>query len=368
MFAVPIILHSLEFNAVKWFMSIRMAFFEQMRLYFIFFIFFGLWSTWQNNKYRSVLRVYSACCMQQEFLSFVSVIYSYNIFENNSLSATIANWLYIIDSLTHVVIVFESLYKRKAQLQLIRKFCSVDELFRNKLGITIPYRREKCTMLKLYLIILVLLTVFKTLVTVMLHHEGMDFAFWFPALYSTWIMRLRTIQVLFFVCLTYNRLLIINKELKSIRYLREMQTHHGLKSPSTLTGDIFNRILKLKNVYEELYETCTLINETFGWSLLAIYVHCFVDFTCNCYWAFIYLGEARLESDNILISAGLLLPIIILLGTLTFFCSSCSGCVSISSTITFVWKRSVMIAIGHLAKRTQMCFLIIFSINSETLT
>lgn len=143
MFAVPIILHSLEFNAVKWFMSIRMAFFEQMRLYFIFFIFFGLWSTWQNNKYRSLLRVYSACCVQQEFLSFVSVIYSYNIFENNSLSATIANWLYIIDSLTHVVIVFESLYKRKAQLQLIRKFCSVDELFRNKLGITIPYRREK---------------------------------------------------------------------------------------------------------------------------------------------------------------------------------------------------------------------------------
>lgn len=268
--------------------------------------------------------------MLSEFTTFLSVIYSYKIFENNPLSTTIANWLFIMDSLTHFIIILESCYKRSNQIQIIQKFDSIDEIIRNKLGVTIPYRRERCAIFKLVLFLVLLVIIFKALVTVGLHNQGQVFEFWGPSLYTMWIMRIQTIQILFYTCLIRNRLLIINKCLKSIQHLSEIQISREYKSqPMSFTNiDVFQRILDLKHFYGELFESCNLINETFGWSVLAIYVQCFVDFTFNCYWAFVYLGDATFDLIYIVICGSVLLPIIILLGTLTFFCSSCYEWVS----------------------------------------
>lgn len=297
-----------------------MAFFKQMRLYFVLFICFGLWSTWKNFKYKKILRFFAVSSVQQEFMSFLSVIFNYNIFEDYSLSTTIANWLYIVVSLTHFIIALESLYKAESQVKLIEQFGLVDDLFSQKLGILIPYRQERWAMFKRNVVFMVLVILFKVITTTILHFQDEVFDFWYPALYSTWIMRLRIVQIIFFVCLIRNRLRLINDELKAIQ--RVLDNKFGCTSIQ-IGNDIFKRLLNLKMVYGELYDTCILMNRTFAWSILSIFIQCFVDFTCNCYWTFIYLVEAKLALENLLICISLLLPIVVLLSPFSFYCSSC---------------------------------------------
>lgn len=63
---------------------------------------------------------------------------------------------------------------------------------------------------------------------------------------------LRMIQVLFFVYLMENRLNLINKELSEIQKMyTQSDSEHG--NVIQVVDSLYNRILSLKQVYDELY-------------------------------------------------------------------------------------------------------------------
>lgn len=303
-----------------------MVFFKQIRQLIILFIFFGLWSSWwPGSKYKWILRIFSIYSVHQELMIVTSVIYSYDLFKNHTLSAKVENCMYMIISLTHLVIVIESLVKRDAQVKLIQKFTLVDHLFSTRLKIRIPYKKEKCQTFVRNFTLLSIIILLKSVVSGYLHYHSKILISWYPALFSIWIMCLRTIQVILFVFVMRCRLMLINNELKCIHSAFDMEAKYEDSRQRVFFSKYtaYNRIKILKKIYGELYEVYELVNEIFGWSILAITTQCFVDFTFNCYWAFLYLQESNPDTLSLLICISLLLPIAMLSSVLTFYCSSC---------------------------------------------
>lgn len=100
-------------------------------------------------------------------------------------------------------------------------------------------------------------------------------------------MRLRCVQVLFFVYLLRSRLIHVNDKVKEILTVQNAHTADGnvmydaknivfILDTANSKYSTYDRLLNLKQIYGELYEICELINVTFGWSLLAVVTQCFV--------------------------------------------------------------------------------------------
>lgn len=297
-----------------------MAFFSEIRVFIAIFIMFGLWSCWPNFKYYKFLRAYTICLSLQELSVFLTMMFSFRVFSEDTLSSVVANWLCLIVSLTHFTIVFESLLKRKDQMKLIQKFTSIDNLYNTKLKVNIPYRKEKRGIILRNVCFILIFIMTKVAISTYLYYRNEMSILWYPALYSIWIMCLRSIQVMFFLYLIRGRLKLINELLKDLeRAINSKQHRRKLFSPNS----IYNQILGLKSIFAKLYEICRLINKIFSWSLLAIITQCFVDFTFNCYWAFLYLENSAFDDANVVSCIGLLLAIVTLLTILTFYSSSC---------------------------------------------
>lgn len=316
-----------------------MGFFEHIQYYILLFTIFGLWSYRQTtSKYKLLIRFYLAYVVFLEIGAFAYVIScSYKVILNSSLSKNVSNWMYIIITLTHLVIVFETFVKSKHEAQLIDKFVSVDQLFDKKLQIMIAYKRERKQIFRRFFIVIASIIYLKGALSAYLHYHNEIFTSWYPALFSIWIMTLRSIQVVFFVYLVRGRLELIDHELKSIRnpQMIRVNADRSRQNATILRIIILNRVKTLKKIYAKLFDACELINKTFGWSLLAIITQCFVDFTFNSYWSFLYLNDAAPEIVSLIICVSLLLPIAMLSSILSFYCHTCFQQVSFISVPFF---------------------------------
>lgn len=300
-------------------MTIKTTFIDEMRGFIAFFLIFGLWPTWQTTKYKSWLVLYSVFSILLVFGIFLSAIYINEVLEDNTLSTAVAYSFLFSILTTHLIIVLQSLLYRKSQTKLIQKFSQVDRLFNTKLHIFMSYRKEKQALFIRFSLLLLLFVAIKVGLMVHLHHMNRLGSFWYHCLFSIWIMRLRCVQVLFFVYLLRARLILVNDKVKEILAARNLHTGNTNAKYST-----YYRLLNLKQIYGELYEICELINITFGWSLLAIITQCFIDFTSNSYWTFLALEQPVPDTANAVDCIGLLVPIVIILSLLAYYCSSCS--------------------------------------------
>lgn len=285
-------------------MSNKTTFVEEMRGFTAFFQIFGLWPTWQTTKYKSLLTIYSICSILSVFVIFLSAIYVNKLLEDNTLSTAVASWFLFTVLATHLIIVLQSLFYRKAQMKLLQKFSQVDRLFNAKLQISMSYRKEKKALFMRFCILLITFVAIKVGLLIHLHYMQRLGSFWYHCLFSVWIMRLRCFQVLFFVYLLRSRLILINDKLKKLLIVRNSHSGNATNewhsiadtkniifvldtSSSSAKYITYDILLNVKQIYGELYEICELINVTFGWSLLAIITQCFIDFTSNSYWTFL---------------------------------------------------------------------------------
>ncbi|XP_055294772.1 putative gustatory receptor 2a [Sitodiplosis mosellana] len=319
-------------------MSIKSTFIDEMRGFIAFFLIFGLWPTWQTTKYKTWLMLYSIFSILLVFFIFLSAIYINKVLEDSTLSTAVAYSFLFSILTTHLIIVVQSLFYRKSQTKLIQKFSQVDRLFNTKLQIFMSYRKEKQALFIRFSLLLSIFVAIKVGLMVHLHSTGRLGSFWYHCLFSIWIMRLRSVQVLFFVYLLRARLILVNDKVKEILAARNIHTGSTNEwQPITDTRDIvfvldtsnakystYDRLLNLKQIYGELFEICELINVTFGWSLLAIITQCFIDFTSNSYWTFLALEQKVPDTANAVDCIGLLVPIVIILSLLAYYCSSCS--------------------------------------------
>lgn len=320
-----------------------MELFDELRSYIIVYIFLGLWSSWRNHQHKFWLQIYSVYLATSECFAFYTVLSSYDIFSGNSLATTVFEWLYIFVSLTHLIISIESTVESNAQVKLLQKLSSVDQMLTSKMNLIIPYRKEKRQIHSRNLVLILTLISLKMTSTILLFKRDRIVPFWFSAIISGLISHLRLFQLLLFVYLLQNRLRSINKEVKSVRNaLNSKFTYaHLTETVYFARHSAFHRILLIKIIYGELYEACELINETFGWSLLATITQCFLDFTFSCYWIFLFLVDETVSVENLVICFCLLAPVVAVLGAMSFNCSLCYEYVGI-------FFRYIFLFVNHL--------------------
>lgn len=323
-------------------MATKKTFFDEFRGFLVFFLIFGLWPAWPNNKYKWTLIIYSFFSIGFVFVIFISAIFVKKVFEDNALSAAVSYSILLSALITHLIIVVESLVQRRYQMKLIQKFTHVDRLFHTKLQALISYRKEKRILLLPFTLMLATFIGIKVALMIHLNNIESFTRFWFYCLYSIWITRLRCAQVLCFVHLLRNRLILLNDKIKEIITARNLYTGYSndwrpisntqntvfILDQSMPKCSIYDRLLSLKQIYGELYDICETINVTFGWSLLTIITQCFIDFTSNCYWTFLALEQTMADISTAINCIGLLIPIVFVLSLLAYYCSSCSRCVS----------------------------------------
>lgn len=321
-------------------MSRRKSFFDEMRSFVVFYLIFGLWPSWKElNEYKYLLIGYSIFSISLVFGVFLSAIFINKVLEDNTLSSAVAYSFLLSILATHLVIVVQALFYRKALVRLMNKFTYVDKLFNQKLQIFISYKQERRQLWMRFIIILGILVSIKFALIIHLQWRGQLVSFWYHCFYSIWVNRIRCVQVLFFVYSLRSRLILVNEKLREIlsaigvpdnvNYIQPKPKNVVFVLDTSFTRhSIYERLLNLKEIYAELYEICELINITFGWSLLAIITQAFIDFTSNSYWTFLALEQPVPDIQHALDCICLLIPIVLMLGTMAYFCSSCSRSVN----------------------------------------
>lgn len=315
-------------------MPIESVFFKQMRKFFLFFVLFGLWSSWTNSKHKFLIQVYSILPTITVFLclTFFSQFYDYN-----SLGKTISNTSFILILTVHSIVSIETLLSTNIQIQLIEKFSLVDRLFSTKLRVAIPYHREKRSLFTQNCIFVPIMVVSKIGIAVYFYIRRHSINFTVSSMYPTLFLRLRLIQVLFFVYLMRARLNLIKLELMKFRWSDRCPIISVAKSNvvfmenAPVKQSTYDRLIYIKRIYGELYEISELINSTFGWSLLTIVTISFLRSTVHVYMVFSNLHDnAHNIARSLVFLIIILIPNVVVLVTLAMCCSSCSDCVRIN--------------------------------------
>lgn len=320
-------------------MSKRVTFFHQIRLFLIFFMIFGIWPSWQNDTYRYPLIAYSIYSISIVFGIFTSAFFVYDVIEENSLSNVVAYSFLLSILATHLIIQIEALFKRNSQMKLITKLDYIDHLFSSCLHVSMPYKRETCALILRMGIFIGILLGIKTVFIVYLQYSDSS-NFWLHNFYSIWIMRLRCMQVLFFVYLLRARITALSDKMLEILQMNGWQ--HGAKrngkgqmknvifvlNSIDPVDSVYEQLYYVKQIYGELFELGSIVSCAFGWSLLAILTQIFIDFVSNSYWTFRALEDVFMDFTKCVDCILLIVSIIFTLGTLAFYCASCTQRVS----------------------------------------
>lgn len=304
-----------------------MEFFNQTRSYILLFIVFGLWTSFQQFKYKRLLRIYSICSLLSVLLLFAVSMYNTQFHTFTSIPNTVANILLVLVWIIHLMVAVESILKSNVQKQLIDKFEHVDELFKIKLNTRIAYQTEKCDLFKKNLTLSSLIMPIYIGVTIYLVSRNGSFDPMYLTTYSFFVIRLRITQIILFVFLLRNRLNLINDKLKHIskvvRTPNTMATRSqrliAIYSCSSLNFSNYETLTSLKEIYQELYDICDLINSAFGCSLFGILTQNFVDLTSNCYWGYLLRNDRK----SFFVFVGFIIPNLSVLAFFCFYCSSC---------------------------------------------
>lgn len=254
-----------------------MEFFDQIRKYVTVFILFGTWSSTHGFKSKILLHTYSVVYVVALIVLFSVSIHSQQFYTYTTISNTMANSLYWLIMVTHLVVVFESISKNNAQKQLIEKFIFVDNLFQVNSNIRLPYEKEKRKIFIMSSTLVSSICLYYAAIYTYLYHTDNIRGFTIQSSLSIWIIRLRSMQVTFFVWILRTRLILLNQHLDEMSCVIKTQ----------LNQPMFSELLHLKQIYRKLHGACESINDTFGFSILTIMTHSFIDFTLNCYWAYL---------------------------------------------------------------------------------
>lgn len=307
-----------------------MAFFVEMQNFFAVFIAFGLWCSWENSKYKSILRAFSILSIALVLIPFSLAIFFKRFYESDTLPNTISSSVLVLFFFTHSIIILESIFQAESQKKLVQNFTSVDNLFRLKLGIQIPYHKEKWQIfIKAFSLVM-----FEIIVLFFIHlarvYCDFVYSYFYFSVYANLIICLRSVEVLFFMHLLQNRQKLINKELSDIRLIEMLRSvvlcdclgvnkTNAIEDETLNNNSVYERISSLKLIYTELFEISKRIGHTFGWSLLIIVIHACVFFTAQFYWPYVEMWNILRYSLDLIFT----FPILIVLGTLAFYCSSC---------------------------------------------
>lgn len=327
---------------VKFRMKKQKSIFDEFRYFFIYSAICGLWPSWRNSKFPILPVLYSVFHIFVITVLCLLSMWTLDLSGNDfSAIARYGQPIFCSILFTHLVVIVEAVINRSAQVRLIEKISAVDRLFKNKLCEAVSYEKEKRAIFIRLSILIIITFPIQIVLTIHLNHQNKVDTFRYLCFVSTWIIRMRVIQVMIFAILLGNRLRLVCEKLNETRMgynLYRRRTNQWIFTHDSNTGfvldslwtnnSLYDRLIILKRIYSELYEICEQISSIFGLSALTIIAQCFIEVTVNSYC--IYLN-VHSEKPNIIKSIDrslLIAPVSILLGISTYYCSSCSCYVS----------------------------------------
>lgn len=311
---------------------LKKPFIREFRSFIIFFYLFGLAPISDNQRLRYILYINSFFQISLITYIFTSVTFLQSAAEESALS-TIVNYLFLAGiTSTHLIIMLQAFFARKEQFSLLKTFAEADVLLKKKLKYKSRYAHERHSIWLKFLIFATVLFLVKACFIYRLYFSPYG-EFWIPCYYSFFILRLRCLQILFYVFLLTHRLNVVSELLSeftcSDTFLCEKQKDFFLLDPSIAKSSKFERLLHIKQIYGKLYDINGLINDSFGWSLLVMFAQNFIGFTSYGYWLFATINDKVVDYNFAIICICLITPVIISITVLTYSCNTCSNAVSL---------------------------------------
>lgn len=296
--------------------------FQVFKSFIILFNLFAL-APFSKNKYsRCILYIYSFVCVS--FLCIVTVLTLIKLDEFgiiSNLSATLSTFFTLILNVIHLIIIIQAFLCRHKQFRLWSKFFAIDSLFYTGLQLKNKYYKElRSIQLKIYVLFTV--SIGEIILTAhRLFSIGQLDCSWIHTFFTIMVLRVLTLQIIFYVSLLKNRLSVVSNVLDTFCSKLVIQ-----RSNSSENKNKFKELLHLNKIYGILYEINGLINDSFGWSLLVVFIENFLNMTNNGFWFF------TSEPDYMVLLHHLyqLLRMILTLFMITHSCYECHRNVSLT--------------------------------------
>ncbi len=314
--------------------------YDEIRKFIFLFQIFALCPFGRNKLQNYILGFYSLLyIVVLVVLSLIAMYYNQFMYNSNAISALVVGLLFLGNLLTFVMIILQAFVSRNDLKKFLLEIGYIDEIFEIKLHVPIDYGiLQRKYLFKMSIILLVSNGLLLFIVLFLaLGSRKATFLFWLPVSFSIIVINIRFTQNIFFVDLLRQRLEFLNQRLmevaqrklkksKLVLYANTYDHQHQLKKKRTIGGE-FDEVLDLKRIYGMIWNASILLNDSFGWSVLAMVTRSFIGFTCHGYWLFLGF-KGLIDFDLIVDSAVNFVVIALQLSTLCLACHNCTSCVS----------------------------------------
>lgn len=251
-----------------------MVFSNEMSIFVKFFKFLSFFPYSSNIFVNNLLKVYSIIILLILTMLFALILFVLKHVEVISLHLLIVGVYYTGILITTFISVFQALATRSGQRMIYEIFEEIDCFFRSQLSVNINYRCLRKRLLVKYLIIFSLVQIIDSFLVVSVIKKGLIDLFYLCTLAPFFLTRLWCLQIMFYVDLLNGKINLMNTKLENI-----IKKDNGSDAFILVVGEHDHRNMKitlnkqlssLKEIYGRVWDISTLINYSFGWSLLAI--------------------------------------------------------------------------------------------------
>ncbi|XP_037918595.1 gustatory receptor 23a-like [Hermetia illucens] len=285
----------------------------------------------RKDSVRLFLGIYQVLHLVLVVFLFFSAFFIYDVFSGNTLSSLVSGLVFVALSLAHVVLNVQAFCTRKDQQRILDMFRLIDSEFREKLTVRTNTERWNRKYVIGFLVILLVILGNDAIICFSRAMNQFTDGFWVST-FSREIVILRLTQCMHYVSMASERLNLLNAKIEEIVAVRKTtptfiilednygrrRFNNGTKSESVS----IEKILMLKQIFGHIWEVTNIINDCFGWSLLAIVTYYFLDFTSNGYWLFLAL-EHFIPYFLIMECLCRMIPLAFMLSVLSWVCNNC---------------------------------------------
>lgn len=251
---------------------------EEMSGFVNIFQLFSLFPYSPNVILNIFLKFYSALNLLFIVLLFISAFLINHVLEDTeSLSLLVGGLVFVGLLITHFLNLLQAFASRNEQLMIYQKFDEIDFLLQNQLLVNIKYDRLRKRLYIKYFIIAAMILAIHTTSIVSVTVNGLFFRYYLHLILPIAIIRIRCIQNMFYVDLIKEKLNLVNQKLDDIVkknrdkmafiiFADKLQKFEKKDAKTTL----YEQLMTLKQIYGKIWDVSNLINDCFGWSLLAI--------------------------------------------------------------------------------------------------
>lgn len=278
------------------------AVYREYRWTLLLFQAFGLAPFGKGSNQNNLLQLVSLFSLLLALFIMATLILLPCFVPQTGLQMVVGRLLFVAEILTLLIVVVQSYASRQKQAKILQNLDTVWELLSTS-GFLVK-NRARSNMKHLTKTWLLVATMIGTIVV-----EAVFLWFCFRAYFTTYVLqmvyptfvnRIRCVQNVFYVDLMREQLVCVAQRLQAMTADVPMSQPNDDKQimlyPDGATWLRLNQrrnneLLALKLAYGKLWDTSCLINECFGWSLLAIITEYFIHLTTHGYWLFLTLND-----------------------------------------------------------------------------